>query len=736
MIRCLLLAIGFLVTSALFADGSSGEYLLSPENSATATKQFGSATDSYDRGGWYFEGDKGYARKAGVGLRKENATTLRYDFPEGASEQIHILTVTCRQATSSSNGKENTLFYELLGTEMSGTKSFVVSSPTDEVALSFTFETAQSVTGFRFSNSGANVFEIASVAWTSSLPEIEINCVVLKEVELGATINVSVNEVTGGSGVYSYLSITFNGSTLEYVNPDFPKSPTFTVPQVSGACPIKVLVRDSTGAEQCFETTVTVLPYATPYNLTASEITRNSFELTWDLNAGATPAEYQFTLDAVRAEESALVVIAPNWVQTAENEWQSDESFDITPWTDGWAVNGAFGVAHGYSGALSISLNEGSWQTKSCLGGCYLLGKLAAGEQKFRFKTTATPPRYITLNLQKINWRVKNLTFKSSAQERRLVVSDLPTGMTFTVRLIASYSQVDGTATITSVVSDPFTVSTLALPGFTATEVYPKFSFLQLTWPEEKEIVKGEVKLFAERSVPHDIPASLYLSRILWTKSGDGLTTSKAIVLTNLSSRPVHLRGNYTLQAVKRDTGTIRKWDFSVEDEQGTKTYPYIIPVGGELVIAHASYPLSDLREGVVHTTTTALNFTDAWDLSLYKADALQNTLAPQLNSIVRLKDESLEETETTVITADLPNLDALYNPWMKIIEVRLIDTQTVTRSSSTTMFMFSSYLKDLSITRKVWASCRTVDGEIYSHPLEVILWEPATNPGMGFRLR
>ena len=173
-----------------------------------------------------------------------------------------------------------------------------------------------------------------------------------------------------------------------------------------------------------------------------------------------------------------------------------------------------------------------------------------------------------------------------------------------------------------------------------------------------------------------------------------------------------------------------------MEDEQGTKTYPYIIPVGGELVIAHARYPLSDVREGVVYTTTMALNFTEAWDLSLYKVDTLQNTLTPQLNSIVRLKDESLEETETTAITADLPNLDALYNPWMKIIEVRLIDTQTVTRSSSTTMFMFSSYLKDLSVTRKVWASCRTFDGEIYSPPLDVMLWEPATNPGMGFYLR
>ena len=735
MIRRLLLALGFWVTGVLFADGSSGDYLLSPENEATTTKQFGGGSDSYDRGGWYFESDKGYARKAGVGLRKENATTLRYDFPEGASEQIQTLTVTCRQAAAGSNGKENTLFYELLGTEMSGTRSFVVTSPTDEVTLSFTFESAQSVTGFRFSNSGANVFEIASVAWTSTLPKIEINCVVSEEVELGATINVSVNEVTGGSGIYSYLSITFNGSTLEYMNPDFPKSPTFTVPQISGACPVKVLVRDSTGIEQCFETSVMVLPYATPYNLTASEITRNSFELTWDLNAGATPAEYQFILDAVRAEDCAQIVIAPTWVQTAENEWQSDGSFDITPWTDGWAVNGVYGVAHGYSGALSISLNEGSWQTKPCILGRYLLGKLAAGEQKLRFKTTATPPRYITLDLQKINWCVKSLTFKASAQERRLVVSDLPTGMTFTAKLMASYSQVDGTAIVTRI-SDPLTVSTLAFPGFTATEVYPKISFLQLTWPDEKEIVKGELKLFAERSVPHDIPASLYLSRILWTKSGDGLTTSKAIVLTNLSSRPIHLRGNYTLQAVRRDTGTIRKWDFSVEDEQGTKTYPYIIPVGGELVIAHASYPLSDVREGVVHTTTTALNFTDAWDLSLYKVDTLQNTLTPQLNSIVRLKDESLEETETTAITVDLPNLDALYNPWMKIIEVRLIDTQTVTRSSSTTMFMFSSYLKDLSVTRKVWASCRTFDGEIYSPPLDVMLWEPATNPGMGFYLR
>lgn len=721
------------------ADGSSGDFLKSPENSATSTSQVGTKTDleKYDRGGWYCLGEKGYARQEGVGLRKSTAGWLCYDFPEDAPVFIATLTLTCSTASGTSAGKEHTLDYVLVipsGEEVTGAYTFKTGVQGGIATTTVIFETPVETAGLRFSNPGTEIFELSEVEWTSALRPLEIDYTTREQVNLEETFDVSVTKVTGGTEVCTFLSVTFNGETVTYENPTFPQTSVFVTPSVSGDCLLAILARDSAGTEKVVHETIQVLAYATPQNLSVTNLTRTGFDLTWSMSSGATPLSYNFTVNEPRPDVEVIVV--PDWQEGTDGYWTSATAFDLTPWTDGFTIGTVYAKPSVDVAGLEFSFDEGeTWTSKLFLGGKYLLASLNASQQRVMIRTKGTRPNYLTFTLAKIKSTAIKETIAATAQTPHITVTDLRPGSTVAVTLTATFEDINGGEAKVNRSAEPISVTLPTLPGFTAGAALTKWSRLQLTWPSELTGLQGEVRLFAERTIPRDVPAGLYLSRVHWTKSGGGLSASKAIALTNMTARPIHLRGNYTLKAVNTK-GTTRKWDFSTDDESSTSAYPYVIPAGGELLFAHRSYTPSDLRDEVVLSDVSALNFTPDWTLSLFEGETLCNTLAPQTNATVRLAQDSLEEIEVTPVTAEMPALDALYNPWNETIEVRLIGVEQLQQSTDSVLLSYAKYLSDLTTTRKIFAQCRTYDGTAYSLPLELLLWEPEARIGTRFLLR
>lgn len=721
------------------ADGSSGDFLKSPENSATSTSQVGTKTDlgKYDRGGWYCIGERGYARQEGVGLRKSSTGSLCYDFPEESPEFIATLTLTCSTASSTASKKEHTLDYALVtpsGEEVTGAYTFKTGIQGGIATTTVIFETPVETAGLRFSNPGTEIFELSEVEWTSALRPLEINYTAREQVNLEEAFDVSVTEVTGGTEVCTFLSVTFNGETVTYDNPTLPQTPVFVTPSVSGDCLLTILARDSAGTEKVVHETIQVLAYATPQHLSITNLTRTGFDLSWSMSSGATPLSYNFTVNEPRSDVEVIVV--PDWQENSDGYWTSATAFDLTPWTDGFTVTTVYATPSVEVAGLEFSFDEGeTWASKLFIGGKYLLSTLNASRQRVMVRTKGTRPNYLTFELIQIKSTSIKETIAATAQTPHIAVTDLRPGSTVTVTLTATFEDINGGDAKVKRSAEPISVTLPTLPGFTAVSALTKWSRLQLTWPSELTGLQGEVRLFAERTIPRDVPAGLYLSRVHWTKSGGGLSASKAIALTNMTARPIHLRGNYTLKAVNAK-GTTRQWDFSTEDENAASAYPYVIPAGGELLFAHADYTPSDLRDEVVLADVSALNFTPDWTLSLFEGESLCNALAPQTNATVRLAQDSLETIEATPVTAAMPLLDALYTPWNETIEVRLIGVETFQQGSSSMMLSYAKYLSDLTTTRKIFAQCRTYDGSAYSQPLELLLWEPEARVGTRFLLR
>jgi hypothetical protein len=728
----------------LFADGSSGDYLLSPDFSVTGTKAFTGPSDSYDRGGWYCIDPKGYARKNGVGLRANANGSLCYDFPNNQLASVQTLTVVCSTASSAAAKAENTLGVELTtstGENLSGSFSFFTGSQGGTASTTFLLEESILVKSLRFWNEGAQVFELGSVSWTSALPKLSVNYAVEESVRLGASFSIAVNDVSGGSGVYTSLSVSFNGFIHTVSDPFFPVSFSFDAPSTSGDYPFEIVVKDDKGMESRVSGTIQVVPYASPCDLTASAITRDSFELTWQMDGGVTPSAYTLEVEEQLTTTRATLVVTPDWTAESDQIFQSKTPFDLAPWTEGARVGSAFATVHGeIPTSFEMSLDGGeTWVSKPFIGEKYLLNAIPAGAQQLLFRVKAenkTPPRYLTLELQQIQRTIETREIAVTAQQLQQVVTGLTSGSSYSVKVSAHYKNADNSTAIRT--SAPLIVTTQAFPAFTEVRNLADWEMLQLTWPKEERNLRGEIRIFAERSLPRTVTPGVYLSRVLWIKSGGGLSTAKAVALTNTTDRPIHLRGEYVLKTVKRDTGKTYSWDFSDKSAGALSVYPHVIPAGGELILASEKYPPFDCREGVVCANVQALNFTGDWDVALVKGNTLQNSLTPQENAVICLAEDSLLETETFRITAEMPRLDALYEPWMALVETRLLRTFSVTQQGASTnsLFDYAAMLENLESTRKVWAACRTTDGTSFSVPIEVLIWQPPMRPGFLFRLR
>ena len=726
----------FLCSFSLFGAGSSGDYLLSPENDETGSKQFGSSTDKLDRGGWYFDGNRGYARKNGVALRANGNGTLCYDFPEGTTDNIYNLVVTCRTATKGSVGKEQTLSVGLVGVEETVERTFTTSSQTSETSLTFTFPDFPEVTGFRFTNLGETIFEIASVEWLSTYPDLSVNYYVQSKVIVAQPLNYAINQITGGSSDYTLMQLTFNGETHTYSGNDFPISGAFTAPMTSGDFPFTILVKDSKENEFTTTQTVTVTPYGVPTPLKATNVTTDSFDLSWELTSGVTPKAYKVVVALNPMTKKEQFFFAPTWELQENGYWVTAEDYDLSYYTKGFKLSALMAQCCGSDPSSFEYSGDGgkTWTKGTKFGSQYLLITSKVANQRVMFRTQdAETPRYISL-MMTTNRKVLEETFVADAQVFTHTVKGIPAGATLDVTLVVMY---DNNGATVSMQSDTIQVTTGAIPTFTSVQNYEKWKLLQLTWPEcEMENLSGEVNILSVNAVEYATPKGLYLTRVYLTNSKNGLTTGKAVAITNTTNVPIYLNGQYTLKSVKQDTGTTRTWDFSQKDAENNKIYPYIIKPGEDLIISHATYAPHDLREGVATTTSQVLNFTDAWELSLMKGETVCNTITPQLNTLVRLAEDSLETLDCTEIVAKM-QLDKLYQPWTKIEETLLLHSLELDKTSTLSQLNYAPYLTLKSSTRRVVALCQVTSGEARSMSTEVVLWEaPLPKKGFRFSLR
>lgn len=724
----------FLVAPLLLAAGTSGNYLYSPGNEATTTKQFGSSTDPFDRGGWLFEGSKGYARPGGVSLPKEEKGVLCYNFPENETPQrIDIVTVKCSVAASGNVNQECTLTVELVGSDCSQTSSFVVPALNSQVILTFRFGASADTTGLRLSNSGTTLFELAEVTWSDQLPEMKVDLAATSTCVVGGTITYSINDVTGGCGTYAYADVTFNGETHSFSG-DFPWSGTFTAPALSGEYALTVFVEDDEGNEVRVTREITIVPYATPVALTATSITRESFDLSWELAGGATPSKYtvKVTLDPEHLLKD--VVETPTWKEVSPGLWETETAVDLDPQSGKFGIESATLTIEDAVTKLKMrTAAEDTWQTKTGFGGIYMLGALAQGQERVYFQVEAAePPRTLTFRLA-VEQVLLSQTLQADAQRRTISLSGLPTGKKVLCTVTATYQTASGETM--SKTSEPYAVQMAALPGFASAKYYDAWGILQLSWPQGETNLSGKISIYALKSVEHQVPKGLYLTRVLYTQKDKTGTTSKAIAITNTSNRAISLNGTYTLKVVNAK-GTKRTWDFSEKDESNKKIYPYVIAPGADLIVAYEGHLPVDVREGICTTNSSAMNVTHEWTMSLCNGETVQNSLTPQANALVRLEADSLESLVVTAIDKDTTTLDGLYEAWTEIEAVKLLGTHTFYQGTVASQMSIGAYLMATENTRRIWVECVTMQGENTSEPLTVVLWEAPVASGFQLRIR
>lgn len=699
------------------------------------------------------------ARTNGIGVAPPTTDTGRsgmtYTWEEGFEETIARITVTCMTGGKTAAGakKIHTLGVRINDTLLTESFSFdgevdtpreitfLLDAPTAVRSLTLTNETDQA--------GNTSLFEINTVSWLADFPKIEATFIAPEKSVLLATLSVSLVSVTGGSGTYPETFFTFNGETIRVESTEVV---TFTAPATDGIYPLTLTVIDSNGTEAVFSQDIEITPFVPPTNLQLSDVTRTGFTLTWDQPLAAAVTSYTlFTFP--NPSFRVIGPVSPAWEKTADG-WVLATPIDLIEAATGLPISSLHCQPTQWSGELTRSYDAGESWTK-CLNfaGNYLLGSAPKGSRTLLLKTPeAAPPTALTLTLNL--GTLEKLTLDATGGSRIFTVTDLPPGNRFSLRVAANYLR--DTGTTTSVQSDPLSLELLPIPTFERVAHSSRFKSLTFTWPKGDETLPGVCVIRGERRASYALEAGLYLSRICFTKKTaacDALASGKAVALSNTSGSPVALDGRYLLHATRprseaeiaegKTDPLVYTWDFSVTDEEGTVTYPYTIPAGGECLFYAASAPPPELREGAIATTEKVLRYlTPDYTLSLQENGTVRNSLVPQENAVIRLWENSLTETEVTAITNETLTLDTFYAPWGNLMETVTLRQIPLTAASGSAQIFYSGLLTDIDTLSVVRAHCYLTDGygrspetvvELYRAPLFTV---KTAKPGFIIRLQ
>lgn len=722
-----------------------------PENGGTSSAQWAGNAEGWSNA---FPARPALARKYGVGVAPVESSGGQSGLLLTCSEPEPLVsvTVTCVASGSGAAKAEHVLGLQLdEGILETRTFSFggAVNTP---VELTFAYTTLQQFKTLRLTNesSGKNYFEIQSVSRQTAYSPIvvaagDVTLPANGEVAVTKPFIVSLDACSGGSGEYVRFVWHFNGETQE--TDELNEAITFVAPAEEGTLPLTLQVTDSLGKEASFSYDIRVLPWLEPEQVEISEISRTGFALAWKQRFADAVSRYR--IDVKRAGcLSVAKAFAPRWV-LAEGAWQLETPIDLRPFTTGRKLSSAFLIPSYWAGtALEASFDGGkSWvaldTTFLTLMKRFTFRGAAAipiSATELRLRTAAeTPPPLFTLSIlyPSLLQRIERDTAEDAST--RLVIADLPAGEQCQVSITACFVRDDGTTVSLSTTSDPFSLQ--AVPSFSSIDHYPNTRQLVLTWPAGEEALSAELTFHAQYTSATALPSGLYLTRVLLLANPAG----KAIALTNTSSRPIPLRGSYKLRASRpKEDGTsvVYTWDFSVPveatDGTTTKTYPYVLEAGQEMVFYAQSLPLpADIRANAIASTAQALRaFTANYTLTLLGPDGEPiNALSPQANMLVRLAPNSLDATETYPVTASDTDFSPLYVPWYFPVEDRIFRTSTYARGPAKLLSYTLPSAEERTHIWRIWVEARLFDGTSPSALTSLLLWEPGA-PGYRFIIR
>ena len=734
-----LLILGLSLAPLLHADGDSGELLATPErykdgelvpNTASATIRLGSGSDPLvgKRDGWAaLGGAYCYARLTGVGLRGNGKSVLCRPFDE--PETVSYVSVVCGAESKSSIGEPLALTLSL-GTREVETQYFTLTEAGETQTLTFAFKPIEA-SDLRLSNDGDKTFEVRRVSWYADLPPITVDVALtpstvdgIIQCSVGGTIRCSVTSCTGGSGTYVRARWIFNGATSSAIE-NLQSIATFTVPDREDTYPLSLEIADDQGNSKTFSYTVNVVADATASHPVVTNITRTGFTLSWDRpTSGLTPEEF-----AVRVTRSGKldVTLTPEW-SAAGKGWRTD-AFLLDDALDGLDAQTVFVVVpKTWAGNLKYSVNNAPWKDLERPMEGFFFGFNLSPKQTLSFFTEADdPPASLKLSAT-LSHTYADKKIPLEGQKFIYPFTDLPAGKTFDVSITSYTRQNDGTLTTKSI-DLPITLLPIPRPAATldgANRI--RFNWDDLDFNED-ETPTISLRLFAKAPAETILAPGLYLTRVLLTQD----KAAKAIALTNTSDSPISLNGkDYILIYGKYS------WDFYINDEDGKKAYPLVVPAHDDLIIVANQYRPTDLREGVAFATANAIrNMKDAGPVTLLRDGTLINSITPVMDAVVRLPADSLTGATTTPAAQADATIDALYDPWPQAVP-----TATAFYEGSYTSDNIYLSLSALPVTRpegatRVWAELRTCLDGAESEPQIIELWAvPSGTPRPGFRLR
>lgn len=734
-----LLILGLSLAPLLHADGDSGELLATPErykdgelvpNTASATIRLGSGSDPLvgKRDGWAaLGGAYCYARLTGVGLRGNGKSVLCRPFDE--PETVSYVSVVCGAESKSSIGEPLALTLSL-GTREVETQYFTLTEAGETQTLTFAFKPIEA-SDLRLSNDGDKTFEVRRVSWYADLPPITVDVAItpstvdgIIQCSVGGTIRCSVTSCTGGSGTYVRARWTFNGATSSAIE-NLQSIATFTVPDREDTYPLSLEIVDDQGNSKTFSYTVNVVADATASHPAVTNITRTGFTLSWDRpTSGLTPEEF-----AVRVTRSGKldVTLTPEW-SPAGTGWRTD-AFLLDDALDGLDAQTVFVVVpKTWAGNLKYSVNNAPWKDLERPMEGFFFGFNLSPKQTLSFFTEADdPPASLKLSAT-LSHTYADKKIPLEGQKLIYPFTDLPAGKTFDVFITSYTRQNDGTLTTKSI-DLPITLLPIPRPAATldgANRI--RFNWDDLDFNED-ETPTISLRLFAKAPTETTLTPGLYLTRVLLTQS----KAAKAIALTNTSDAPISLDGkDYILIYGKYS------WDFYINDEDGKKAYPLVVPAHDDLIIVANQYRPTDLREGVAFATANAIrNMKDAGPVTLLRDGTLINSITPVMDAVVRLPADSLTGATSTPAAQADTSIDALYDPWPQAAPTATAFYEgTYTRNN---VYCETARLLDdrPEGATRVWAELRTCLDGAESEPQIIELWAvPSGTPRPGFRLR
>ena len=734
-----LLILGLSLAPLLHADGDSGELLATPErykdgelvpNTASATIRLGSGSDPLvgKRDGWAaLGGAYCYARLTGVGLRGNGKSVLCRPFDE--PETVSYVSVVCGAESKSSIGEPLALTLSL-GTREVETQYFTLTEAGETQTLTFAFKPIEA-SDLRLSNDGDKTFEVRRVSWYADLPPITVDVALtpstvdgIIQCSVGGTIRCSVTSCTGGSGTYVRARWIFNGATSSAIE-NLQSIATFTVPDREDTYPLSLEIVDDQGNSKTFSYTVNVVADATASHPVVTNITRTGFTLSWDRpTSGLTPEEF-----AVRVTRSGKldVTLTPEW-SAAGKGWRTD-AFLLDDVLDGLDAQTVFVVVpKTWAGNLKYSVNNAPWKDLERPMEGFFFGFNLSPKQTLSFFTEADePPASLKLSAT-LSHTYADKKIPLEGQKLIYPFTDLPAGKTFDVFITSYTRQNDGTLTTKSI-DLPITLLPIPRPAATldgANRI--RFNWDDLDFNED-ETPTISLRLFAKAPAETILTPGLYLTRVLLTQD----KAAKAIALTNTSDSPISLDGkDYILIYGKYS------WDFYINDEDGKKAYPLVVPAHDDLIIVANQYRPTDLREGVAFATANAIrNMKDAGPVTLLRDGTLINSITPVMDAVVRLPADSLTGATSTPAAQADTTIDALYDPWPQAVPTATAFYEgTYTRNN---VYCETARLLDdrPAAATRVWAELRTCLDGAESEPQVIELWAvPSGNPRPGFRLR